>query len=494
MANTTRLSVTNQQMITAIYKVAKSVGRDGWDLLSRAGLTGLVRDRQGQYQGPGIEDLPGLTAQEKSLLGEALGLPVETPVAGAPPVSGETPTAPSQFTHQQLITAIYKVAQVDGLSGWSLLESARLTYLVQNRQAIYSGTPIDELPGLSSAQKARLKAELGLPVEAAPSAPTPTPTPTPTPAPTPSPAPTPAPALQFTNQEVINAIYAAARAIGQQGWTLLSRAGLTHLVQDRQGVYQGPAIDALPGLSAAEKAQLKAALGLPTEAAPTGFESEIKWQGPSPNQEYTRYGYPIEMIVVHYTASGSTAGTVSWFMNPDSQVSVHYIVGRDGEIVQLVKDEYRAHHAGQGPLSGQSAEIGEKRRQRNRTIQPNNRSLGIEIVNWGPLEKRDGKYYTWMGNECPGEVVSKGGRYWQVYTAPQLASVIKLVTHLCKKHNIPAQYPPSGPGAFEPDDTKLATFKGILGHSALDDQKQDPGPHFDWDHLLAGVQEGLKQT
>jgi len=266
------------------------------------------------------------------------------------------------------------------------------------------------------------------------------------------------------------------------------------LIQDRQGAYQGPAIDDLPGLSAAEKARVKVALGLPSVEVPTGFESQIKWQGPSPNQEYTRYGYPIEMIVLHYTASGSTAGTVSWFMNPDSEVSVHYVVGRDGEIAQVVKDEFRAHHAGQGPLPGQSEEVGEKRRLRNRTIQPNSRSVGIEIVNWGPLEKRDNKYYTWMSNECPGEVVYKGGRYWQAYTETQLASLINLVVHLCKKHNVPAQYPPLGPGTFDPEAENLATFKGILGHSALDDQKQDPGPHFDWDRLLAGVQKGLKQS
>jgi len=293
---------------------------------------------------------------------------------------------------------------------------------------------------------------------------------------------------------VINAVYEAARVTGQQGWDLLTRAKLTHLIQDRQGAYQGPAIDDLPGLSAAEKARVKVALGLPSVEVPTGFESQIKWQGPSPNQEYTRYGYPIEMIVLHYTASGSTAGTVSWFMNPDSEVSVHYVVGRDGEIAQVVKDEFRAHHAGQGPLPGQSEEVGEKRRLRNRTIQPNSRSVGIEIVNWGPLEKRDNKYYTWMGNECPGEVVYKGGRYWQAYTETQLASLINLVVHLCKKHNVPAQYPPLGPGTFDPEAENLATFKGILGHSALDDQKQDPGPHFDWDRLLAGVQKGLKQS
>jgi N-acetyl-anhydromuramyl-L-alanine amidase AmpD len=562
MADTTRLSVTNQQMINAIYKAAKSVGQNGWDLLARAGLTGLIRDRQGLYKGPDIEALSGLTAQEKALVREALDLPAEVPQPETPPPAtrltnqqminaiykasaalgkdgwdllrraglisllrdrqatyegpaidelpglspaekaqvkialglpaeiappGE-PTPSGEFTHQQLINAIYKVAKSAGLNGWSLLRAAGLAYLVRDRQASYRGTAIDDLPGISSAQKAQVKAELELPIGVIP--------------------PSPPSALRITNQQMINAIYRVARATGQQGWTLLSRARLTHLVRDRTGGYGGPGIDDLPGLSEDEKARLKEILGLPagepSEEPPgppseeveivVSVENQIKWQGPSPNQEPTRYGYPIEMVVMHYTASGSTAGTVSWFMNPDSKVSVHYIVGRDGEIVQVVKDERRAHHAGQGPLSGQSEEVGERRRRRNRVIQPNSRSLGIEMVNWGPLEKRDDKYYTWMGNECPGQVVLKNGTYWQAYTEPQLASVNRLVSYLCKKHNIQAQYPPLGPGAFDSDAETLAAFKGILGHSALDDQKRDPGPHFDWDRLLAGVRESLGQS
>ncbi|MDY7042189.1 MAG: hypothetical protein SVX38_15135, partial [Chloroflexota bacterium] len=74
MADTSNLSVTNQQMINAIYKAARSVGHNGWDLLARAGLTGLIQNRQGPYRGPEIAALPGLTAQEKALVGEALGL------------------------------------------------------------------------------------------------------------------------------------------------------------------------------------------------------------------------------------------------------------------------------------------------------------------------------------------------------------------------------------------------------------------------------------
>lgn len=65
----------------------------------------------------------------------------------------------------------------------------------------------------------------------------------------------------------------------------------------------------------------------------------------SPNQS-SRNGTPIRRVVFHYTTSRSLEGTVSWFLNPKSQVSAHYTVGRDGRIVQMVKDEAKAWHAG----------------------------------------------------------------------------------------------------------------------------------------------------
>jgi len=33
----------------------------------------------------------------------------------------------------------------------------------------------------------------------------------------------------------------------------------------------------------------------------------------------------------------------------------------------------------------------------------------------------------------------------------------------------------------------LANFHGILGHSAINRGKNDPGPHFDWDRLMDGL-------
>lgn len=62
----------------------------------------------------------------------------------------------------------------------------------------------------------------------------------------------------------------------------------------------------------------------------------------------------VDRVVIHITAGGSRiSGTIGWFQNPDQRnsrdepirVSSHYIVGRDGEVVQMVRNRDYAHHA-----------------------------------------------------------------------------------------------------------------------------------------------------
>ncbi|OLF11577.1 N-acetylmuramoyl-L-alanine amidase [Actinophytocola xinjiangensis] len=53
----------------------------------------------------------------------------------------------------------------------------------------------------------------------------------------------------------------------------------------------------------------------------------------------------INQIVIHVT-QGSYAGTISWFQNPSSGVSAHYVVkSSNGEVTQMVRDGDTAYHA-----------------------------------------------------------------------------------------------------------------------------------------------------
>ncbi|CAF4175203.1 unnamed protein product [Adineta steineri] len=66
-------------------------------------------------------------------------------------------------------------------------------------------------------------------------------------------------------------------------------------------------------------------------------------QVPSPHFNRGRSGQAITCLVLHGTAGG---GTVSWFQNPTSKVSAHYVVEQDGSVVQMVSEDDTAWHNG----------------------------------------------------------------------------------------------------------------------------------------------------
>ncbi|MDI9641232.1 N-acetylmuramoyl-L-alanine amidase [Geitlerinema splendidum] len=105
----------------------------------------------------------------------------------------------------------------------------------------------------------------------------------------------------------------------------------------------------------------------------------------------------IDTIVLHHTAGASLASTVKWFMMPESKVSAHYTIGKDGAIVQHVSTFKRAWHA------GVSSDVRGKRNV-------NDYSVGIEIDNLG-----DGK---------------------DVYTEDQLNAVEHIVSFIMRRHPI----------------------------------------------------------
>lgn len=74
------------------------------------------------------------------------------------------------------------------------------------------------------------------------------------------------------------------------------------------------------------------------------------WVGGVPIGNYTpgREGNAVALIVDHWTVS-SLESAIASFRNPNNprgRLSSHYIVGQDGQIVQLVPEAATAHHAG----------------------------------------------------------------------------------------------------------------------------------------------------
>lgn len=55
---------------------------------------------------------------------------------------------------------------------------------------------------------------------------------------------------------------------------------------------------------------------------------------------------PIEQIVIHITDAPTIRSTINTFRSPNpKKVSSHYVIGQDGRVVQMVKQNDIAHHA-----------------------------------------------------------------------------------------------------------------------------------------------------
>lgn len=89
----------------------------------------------------------------------------------------------------------------------------------------------------------------------------------------------------------------------------------------------------------------------------------------SPNFGERRDGLRPELIVLHYTAMTDCASAARALCDPAREVSAHYLIGRDGEVLNLVPEQMRAWHAGAGAWRGRD--------------DVNSRSIGIELDNNG---------------------------------------------------------------------------------------------------------------
>jgi N-acetylmuramoyl-L-alanine amidase len=87
----------------------------------------------------------------------------------------------------------------------------------------------------------------------------------------------------------------------------------------------------------------------------------------SPNFDDRPVGATVNCIVLHATVEPTTEGTMEIFLASPRRVSAHFVVGRDGRVVQMVRVEKRAWHAGASVLDG--------------VDKVNDFSVGIEMVN-----------------------------------------------------------------------------------------------------------------
>jgi len=147
----------------------------------------------------------------------------------------------------------------------------------------------------------------------------------------------------------------------------------------------------------------------------------------SPN--YSRKSRPkktIKFIIIHYTGMQSEIESIKRLIHKNSKVSCHYLINRKGKIMQMVKENKIAWHAG----------VSRWKNIKNL----NQNSIGIELVNKGHF----------FGYEN--------------YSNLQINSLIKLCSKLKKKYKIHKE--------------------NFLGHSDIaPNRKIDPGEKFPWKRL-----------
>ena len=134
----------------------------------------------------------------------------------------------------------------------------------------------------------------------------------------------------------------------------------------------------------------------------------------------------IKYLIFHYTGMKKELDAIKRLTSITSQVSSHYLIKTNGEIVVLVPDLYVAWHAGKSSW-----------KNFNRL---NKHSIGIEISN-------------------PGHEFN-----YRKFTTKQINSLLKLSKFLVKKYKIKC--------------------KNVLGHSDIaPNRKKDPGEKFPWRYL-----------
>jgi len=164
-------------------------------------------------------------------------------------------------------------------------------------------------------------------------------------------------------------------------------------------------------------------------------------------------------LVIHYSASGTLAGTVRHLTKKGSGVSAHLVIGRDGKVVQLASFDQRAWHCGKSEWMGET--------------DLNDMSIGIELVNWGKLEHDELGFRSWLLEGIVDEQAAQGrsrttgeNAWWHTFTPEQLKSCFQVAEVLVRAYQL----------------------TDILGHEDIAmprGRKLDPGPLFPLDELRA---------
>ncbi|WP_347067805.1 N-acetylmuramoyl-L-alanine amidase [Flavobacterium sp. WV_118_3] len=194
-----------------------------------------------------------------------------------------------------------------------------------------------------------------------------------------------------------------------------------------------------------------------------------------PEDQYYREVTKKKGIVLHHTVSGdSVLGDIEWWKSTAERVATPIIIARDGGIHQLYSSQYWAHHLGIKQEHFKRFELPALNTQRNKEF------IGIELDSWGGLTTKNGKFYSFSGQEVKKENVTfyekafRGYQYFEKYTTAQIASLKELLEYWGERYAIPLSY--KGPIMFEFNKRALSGESGIWAHVSFRPDKSDVHP------------------
>ncbi len=192
--------------------------------------------------------------------------------------------------------------------------------------------------------------------------------------------------------------------------------------------------------------------------------SKIK-QVPLAESQYFKTDVKKNQIVLHHTAGNSSGVATIQNWNSDDRGRIATCVtisgaGKnsvDGEICQAFSSKHWAYHLGVKQEVFRAYKVPYTELDKH--------SIGIEICNWGQLEKRGDKFYSYVDREVPKEAVTeletpyKGHKYFHRYTDAQIESVRDLLQYWKGYYNIDL--------TFDYDQCFTVNTKALRGENGL---------------------------
>lgn len=191
-------------------------------------------------------------------------------------------------------------------------------------------------------------------------------------------------------------------------------------------------------------------------------------------------------VFLHHTAGAHNpyATIRSWNNDVRGRIATQFVVGNkstrgdatyDGEVVECFPDEDWAYHLGKN----------------NSPLLLHPHAIGIEICNYGWLEKRGGKFHTYVNSVLPDDQVVdlgfefRGHRYYHKYTEAQIKSVQRLLQEISRRHEqvnlhigLPEWLATQSPAeAFDfKQEACDGKVRGLLTHTSTRRDKTDCSP------------------